>query len=404
MQLGWVDYSNKERNKVMDVLRQLDVPGAVDELGIGVIRDAFANYFFPGTSTIQTRAKYFLIVPYLLKELGDAPGINDANQLLQQLTGEEKNSAIALINHCRSNNIRPNGIIGVDSLPNKWVVRGPADIYWNGIQTYGIFSRNDMSIRSYFQTAIAQSRVKSSREYGKMEKDDESDDQDAGALNGLFHWDLGSLYTDNWRDNLSINLTLDEALFLEHKIVSTHSDSLLSIILANKIDVMKFGSFEQLTNYLNNIGILSDDLSDTIKLANDFNRLYMLATTRYNIMYSLGENQEALTNWKMFSKNLRYYSSVDLDAIDRKFHIKNRRLMIFLRNLKNAFQNESIDEADELIRIQEKSIKTKSRAKLYSDINTRRINEWIGGFLLDYRFHSAKNIINDIQIAENQDA
>ena len=46
-----------------------DRQGAVDELGIGIIRDAFANYFFPGTSTIQTRAKYFLIVPYVLRDV-----------------------------------------------------------------------------------------------------------------------------------------------------------------------------------------------------------------------------------------------------------------------------------------------------------------------------------------------
>ncbi|MEX2417466.1 MAG: DUF6361 family protein [Actinomycetota bacterium] len=30
--------------------------GSVDEIGVGVIRDAFADMFFPGTSTIQTRA------------------------------------------------------------------------------------------------------------------------------------------------------------------------------------------------------------------------------------------------------------------------------------------------------------------------------------------------------------
>ena len=28
-----------------------------DELGFGTIRDAFADYFFPGTSTIQTPAR-----------------------------------------------------------------------------------------------------------------------------------------------------------------------------------------------------------------------------------------------------------------------------------------------------------------------------------------------------------
>lgn len=67
MQLGWIDFSKEDRQKAFDVINLLSEQGAVDELGIGVIRDAFANYFFPGTSTIQTRAKYFLIVPYMLR-------------------------------------------------------------------------------------------------------------------------------------------------------------------------------------------------------------------------------------------------------------------------------------------------------------------------------------------------
>ncbi len=68
MKLGWIDFSKNERNKVLSVIHLLYEPGAVDELGLGAIRDAFADYFFPGTSTVQTRTKYFLIVPYILKE------------------------------------------------------------------------------------------------------------------------------------------------------------------------------------------------------------------------------------------------------------------------------------------------------------------------------------------------
>lgn len=71
MQLGWIDFSKEDRQKALDVINLLSEQGAVDELGIGIIRDAFANYFFPGTSTIQTRAKYFLIVPYVLREAVD---------------------------------------------------------------------------------------------------------------------------------------------------------------------------------------------------------------------------------------------------------------------------------------------------------------------------------------------
>lgn len=46
MQLGWIDFSEKEREKVLDVVNLLTEEGAVDELGIGIIRDSFANLFF----------------------------------------------------------------------------------------------------------------------------------------------------------------------------------------------------------------------------------------------------------------------------------------------------------------------------------------------------------------------
>ena len=52
MQLGWIDFSKEDRQKALDVINLLSEQGAVDELGIGIVRDAFANYFFPGTSTI----------------------------------------------------------------------------------------------------------------------------------------------------------------------------------------------------------------------------------------------------------------------------------------------------------------------------------------------------------------
>ncbi len=62
MKIGWIDFSREDRAKAMEALHRLQDPMAVDELGIGIIRDAFADAFFPGASTIQTRAKYFVPV------------------------------------------------------------------------------------------------------------------------------------------------------------------------------------------------------------------------------------------------------------------------------------------------------------------------------------------------------
>ena len=86
MQIGWIDFSKEDRDKVLDVIHLLDEPGAVDELGLGIIRDAFADYFFPGTSTVQTRAKYFLIVPYVLYEAGIGMYGSDLNTVFPPRT------------------------------------------------------------------------------------------------------------------------------------------------------------------------------------------------------------------------------------------------------------------------------------------------------------------------------
>lgn len=48
MQLGWIGFSKEDRQKALDVINLLSEQGAVDELGIGIVRDAFANYFFRG--------------------------------------------------------------------------------------------------------------------------------------------------------------------------------------------------------------------------------------------------------------------------------------------------------------------------------------------------------------------
>ena len=66
--IGWVDFSSTDREKVSQVLAMLQEPGTLDELGIGQIRDAFADLLFPGFSTIQTRAKYFITVPRIIRD------------------------------------------------------------------------------------------------------------------------------------------------------------------------------------------------------------------------------------------------------------------------------------------------------------------------------------------------
>src|SRR5437764_14278579 len=66
--IAWLDTSSDEQRRVRELITLFSQNESRDELGIGQIRDAFSNTLFPGTSVIQTRARYFLFVPWIYRE------------------------------------------------------------------------------------------------------------------------------------------------------------------------------------------------------------------------------------------------------------------------------------------------------------------------------------------------
>jgi hypothetical protein len=64
-----MDHSEEQRRQILDVLDLFREKGTIDELGLGTIRDAFADMLFPGTSAPMTCARYFLFVPWIYLDL-----------------------------------------------------------------------------------------------------------------------------------------------------------------------------------------------------------------------------------------------------------------------------------------------------------------------------------------------
>ena len=363
-----------------------------DELGIGAIRDAFADYFFPGTSTVQTRAKYFLIVPYVLFEAGNGKYGSDINTILRRIDSEERNCRDILI---KTSN---DGVIG-SLVPKSWVLRTPSNIYWNGIKRIGIF-KEDLSVKEYIHQSIIQRNLKQTKAYGNRDKDaeeNEKDDVDAGDITSIQFWSLGDTYHSDWRDNLSIELLPGEAAFLKTQIITTQRNSLFAFILKNNIELDKYSSF----------GALAEDIKESVDeelrymmgLANDFNNLVSIITTRYNLIVSGGNNEYAQENWELYSKDLKRRSEVDLKAIFHKLDIRNLKLKTFLIRVQDAIRDDDIEAVDNLIVKREIALKGPKRAK------TNRVGEfksqnWIGIDRLDYRYTPAKRIIRDIMNAE----
>lgn len=347
------------------------------------------------TNVYMTRAKYFLIVPYMLREAVDGRYGKDANRVLRAIDSAEKDCGIRLLEA----DPKAEGVIGSRVLPKGWVARKPSDIYWNGIRTFGIFCDYGLSIPEYVSLAVKLKEQKSVSRLGNRNDDAEEndkDDSDAGDIGNIRFWNL-PIYHDDWRDNLTIELTQEEAFYLDKQIQKSTKGSLLEYVLKNHIDLNEYDDFASLTAELSEK--VSEKLAYMMKLACDFNNLVYMARVRYNVMLSEDENTYANDEWSRLLPDIRHNATVDLDAVFGELQLINPRAKSFLSGIQTAFMASDIDMADELIRKRERSLKGAARAKL-SRTKEFDHSKWVGGGMLDYRFSNARRIVNDIYAGE----
>ena len=126
----WLDYSEQDRRKMLDVISLFREQNTRDELGIGSIRDAFANLFFPGVSTIQTRARYFLFISWIYQ------GLINRKATAKQVDGKLRQQEVALID-ILADSADNEGTIG--KVARAALRRLPSSIYWYGIGSWGIY-------------------------------------------------------------------------------------------------------------------------------------------------------------------------------------------------------------------------------------------------------------------------
>ena len=399
MQLGWVDFSKEDREKVLDVMNLLQEQGAVDELGIGPIRDGFANFFFPGTSTVQTRAKYFLIVPYVLQEAVSGKYGNRVPDIMRRIDENEKDCGVRLYRRYAENPIGV-GIIGARALPKRWVARKPSNIYWNGIRTFGISLQDSMSITDIVKLSVYFRQQNKEKTLGNRRDDTEEgdkDDWDAGRAEVVRFFELPESVPDNWRDTLDIELTPEEAFFLRDRIQKSVPDTLLAWLLKNNIDVQQYETFEMMTADIQDR--VPEDLNHMMQLACCFNRLVYASRVRYNVILSGGKNETANQKWEIVMNNNPRITAVDLEDVIKSLHLMNFKLRRFLTDFKAALLAGDEAKIDEIILKREIELKTRSRAKL-CHAEDYDPNGWVGGGYLDYRFSDAKQILIDIYHGE----
>ena len=396
MELGWIDFSKSEREKILNILDALTEPGVLDELGVSPIRDGYSDLFFPGTSTIQTRAKYFFIVPYALKDL-ELNNEKSYSKLKRYLDDTEEKCARTLLEI----NFHERGIIGRRSIAsNKWVKRTPASIYWAGLRKYQIFRAN-ISIDQYIKIIAFQKQKKSNiLKLGNNEdNEEEHDDKNAGVSQKVHFLNIPS-YNPNWINDFNMNLTQEEGQFLKNQIISSCGDSMMAHILKENIyEILEYGSFRDLEKI---IPTFPEKIQNDYFRAKSFSEFIFVLRVIYNLIVSEGENQSAKKEFAQLEPELANFAQVDIEEIFSSLKIYNPHLKTFLIKSRDLMKNEDVDGLKNIIKSRELMLKGQNRSKTAHPGEFDK-DMWFAGGYLDYRFNNAKNIIMDIFESETPD-
>lgn len=292
-QLGWIDFSPEYRNKVSVILDLLKDEGMVDELGIGTVRDALADEFFPGISTLHTRAKYFFIVPYILRDYSLLPTQKRQNITPEKYLENTENEIVWLLGDLYDH-IEGHGVIGITKRRERkeTVARKPSVIYWNGINNYQFIRNNDLAI-----TPFLRGRVKSNFEtlLSELQGDDQPNDDADSEWDNIFRINI----TENldWLDQLKskrLELNNIEAEYFKDRIIQYAKDKLISQFFQDNSLFELFNNAKHFKDFANaSVSTqMPQQIRKTIVLAHDFSELMYGANLMYNVLLQkkLGNN------------------------------------------------------------------------------------------------------------------
>ena len=419
VQIGWVDYSDSARQITLQILDALKEHQAIDELGIGIVRDAFADKLFPATSTLLTRAKYFFLVPYALRDLERAHDLEKtARQLQREYDDTEKKLAIKLL---KSSEVKE-GIFGGRTLradfSGTWVKRGPGVIYWASLRTLGFLKDARMGYSQYFG-AVRQMPcgVSQAVRVGKGEDDTGlADDVEAKAS----YWSIPNSEYRDWKRNLSIDLTQEEAVFFRERIIENRPETLYSLIADNsEIRAIAYDAAEQYAAGESGIIVnpyhlfvekayseLPPAIAELCKLGVDFSNFVYGCRIRYNSQIP-SQAETANELWADYAPRMRAYAeSLDIDRIYEVLgmagHVGSGLLYKFLKEARDCMRNLDVDGLDEVVRLREIRLK-RGRAKIGRELSSNN-ETWAGGALLSYRYDVGMRMIQEIQSVGGFDA
>ncbi len=394
----WLDYSERERRLMLDVISQFREQDTRDELGLGSVRDAFADLFFPGTSTIQTRARYFLFVPWIYWNLENKHVAS--NQIAQRARSDEIKLIYALL---ASDDTA--GVIGKDA--KEKLQRLPSNVYWQGLGVWGI--RTFPGSQAQYHRRLDAFQAMAQR---PQRNDDDEPIGDGQRAN--WHSALPAA-PDNFPVKATFQLTRPEAEYLQERVLTQVPRTLLAWLVDRGRQVESVGfpwQHPQLADF-------PDRIREQLDQARNFSEAIFGASLLYNLMLSeltkredwIEDYRAKLAEWAQSVQNrqaelARWASDLtkfwELIAPTRiRVTLPTKRfierwLMLALPPGAAARVADQI-EARDLIREREKQLKS-TLARLENLHALELWNGAAGAYRLDYRWRVSQVLLNDILI------
>ncbi len=386
-----MDFSDAEQKRSREIVQLFLVRESRDELGIGVLRDILSDEMFPGISVLHQRARYLLFIPWIFQ-------IGARSKRGRDLLKFVEDCERGLIEVLRKGGDE-NGLIGREAGKNLKIL--PSTMYWNGLQRLGILRLRG----SKMHLANFHPRERSLR-YGATEFVDTEIE--------IWNTTIPS-FPSNFPalDALNFDLTIDEASWLNERLIDACRGSLLGWLAENRYkpsdELYVWDEFRKKT--------LPAEIRRVVDHAKHLAVVMQGSTLIYNLLLAYRSESLGLTlregpdvfkdEIKVWCQDLKVAGSLenwDLNDFWNLTTAKSRvstETQMFVGEWFNVCKSSDLSKlssnarAHELVQLREKSMK-RSQSRF---TNERLLKEWggrSGTQRLSFRWGQIQVLLNDI--------
>jgi hypothetical protein len=388
---AWLDSSEHERRRALDIIDLFGQSETVDELGLGTVRDAIAEVLTPGTSTVQTRARYFFFIAWAYQSL-------DRKAPVQKPGDAARRLEIGLIEALK-NSPDTAGTIGINSGPA--LQRLPSTIYWAGLGRLGF---------RLFQGSIEKYHRMLERGWQVVEADDSKDYSGASPFKGNWHPHLPAQPRD-FPGVASFALSRVEAEFFKEQLQVRAPGSMLTYLVDHASllgDVDCPWMHPDIEKMPSQIRVWLADAQNYSELMSGAQYLYNLMLAQAKEWKEEVENYEKyLDDWaRTIRSKAPIYTAWDRIAFWQRVRRSNPRLPEAVKLFSETWITMTLRSTDpgQLAKdptarrlVEEREAKLKgSRARLRSRTHLDLWNGASGAEPLNYRWNITRRVVEDI--------